>query len=228
MLAVLYLVFNEGYGRPDDQLAARGARLARLLVDLMPDEDEARGLLALVTFQLARRATRFDADGDLVPMEEQDRSQWDTVLIEEGRWHCAERRPAAARRAPTGCRPRSPHATRPPPTRSRRRGRGSSRSTTGCSPPSRRRRSGLNRAIAIGFRDGYDAGLAELDSLERSDGGVLRGYYLLPAARADFHRRAGRRADARRCYEEALALVVPEGAEARLIRRRLAELDASA
>jgi RNA polymerase sigma-70 factor, ECF subfamily len=75
VLAVLYLIFNAGYGQRDDHLAVEALRLARLLVELLPGEDEARGLLALVAFQVSRRSTRFDARGDLVPMEEQDRGR---------------------------------------------------------------------------------------------------------------------------------------------------------
>jgi RNA polymerase sigma-70 factor (ECF subfamily) len=78
----------------------------------------------------------------------------------------------------------------------------------------------LNRAIAVGFRDGYDAGLAELDTL---DGPPLAGYYLLPAARADFLRRLGRSNEAQRAYETALGLTPPHQPEWRLMQRRLAE-----
>jgi RNA polymerase sigma-70 factor, ECF subfamily len=85
VLAVLYLIFNEGYGRREDHLAVEALRLARLLVDLMPGDDEARGLLALIALQLSWRTTRFDARGELVPLEEQDRGRWDAALIEEGR-----------------------------------------------------------------------------------------------------------------------------------------------
>jgi RNA polymerase sigma-70 factor, ECF subfamily len=227
VLAVLYLVLNEGYGRQADQLARESLRLCRLVVRLMPDDDEARGLLALATFHLARRATRFDPFGDLVPMEEQDRSQWDTILVEEGRWHL--------RRAATGRRPPGPYRLQAEIAACH------ASAADAMSTPWARIVTlydgllaaqpspvvALNRAVAVGFRDGYDAALAELDALERSDGELLRGYYLLPAARADFHRRAGRPDDARRCYEEVLDLVVPDGAEARLIRRRLTELDSS-
>jgi RNA polymerase sigma-70 factor, ECF subfamily len=128
VLVVLYLIFNEGYGQLEDHLAVEALQLTRLLVDLMPGEDEARGLLALVTFQMARRSTRFDAHGDLVPMEEQDRSRWDAALMEHVR---------DIRRDPTDCRRRSLPAMprrqlrRPPP------GARSSPFTTLCSPPSR-------------------------------------------------------------------------------------------
>jgi RNA polymerase sigma-70 factor (ECF subfamily) len=228
VLAVLYLVLNEGYGREDDRLAGEALRLCRLVVRLMPDDDEARGLLALATFQLARRATRFDAAGDLVPMEEQDRGQWDAVLVEEGR--------RQLRRAATGARPPGPYRLQAEIAACHASAAGAestpwARIVTlydGLLAAQPSPVVGLNRAVAVGFRDGYDAGLAELDALERSDDGLLRCYYLLPAARADFHRRARRPDEARRWYDEALALVVPDGAEERLIRRRLSELDAPA
>jgi RNA polymerase sigma-70 factor, ECF subfamily len=218
VLAVLYLIFNEGYGHHDDHLIIEARRLIRLFVDLMPDEDEARGLLALVTFQTARRSTRFDADGDLVPMEEQDRSKWDTALVEEGLRHL--RRAASSGRPPGRYRLQaeisSCHATAP---------------DAGSTPwaaivplydallvaqPSPV--IALNRAIAVGFRDGYDAGLTELDAL---DGPALAGYYLLPAARADFLRRLSRSDEAQRAYETALRLTPSYQPEWRLLQRRL-------
>jgi RNA polymerase sigma-70 factor (ECF subfamily) len=221
VLAVVYLIFNEGYGQQEDYLATEALRLARVLVDLMPGDDEARGLLALVAFQMARRSTRFDARGDLVPMEEQDRSRWDAVLIEEGNWHL--------RRAASSGRPPGPYrlqahiaachsmaaaaeatawdtivtlydallAAQPSPVID------------------------LNRAIAIGFRDGYEAGLAALDAL---DAKALAGYYLLPAARADFLRRLGRNDEARRSYQLALELAPAGHPEQRLLQRRVNEL----
>ncbi len=227
VLAVVYLIFNEGYSRSDDHLAGEAMRLARLLVALMPAEDEVRGLLALITFQIARRATRFDAGGDLLPMEEQDRDRWDPALIAEGTWHL--------RRAASSGRPPGPywlqaqiaaaHATA-----------GSPQDTDWAqivalydallaaqpSPVV-----ALNRAVAIGFRDGYDAGLSALDALTAPgspDHRALEGYFLLPAARADFLRRLGRIEEARSAYLEALDLATG-GPEQRLLRRRLAELD---
>jgi RNA polymerase sigma-70 factor (ECF subfamily) len=221
VLAVLYLIFNAGYGQPEDHLAVEALRLARLLVDLMPGEDEARGLLALVTLQMARRATRFDSHGELVPMEEQDRSRWDAGLIEEGRRQL--RRAGRSGRVPGTYRLQAQiaacHATaataavtdwgtivglydallavQPSPVIA------------------------LNRAIAVGFRDGYQAGLRELDALDDT---VLDGYYLLPAARADLLRRLGRGDEARQAYLAALRLA-PEGQpEQRLLQRRLTEL----
>ena len=221
VLAVVYLIFNAGYGQSEDHLAVEGLRLARLLVDLMPGEDEVRGLLALITLQMARRATRFDPYGELAPMEEQDRSRWDAALIEQGLWQL--RRAERSGREPGTYRLQAQiaacHAT----------------AATAAATDWGRIVSlydallavqpspviALNRAIAVGFRDGYQAGLAELDALDTT---ALAGYYLLPAARADLLRRLGRNEQARQAYLAALRLA-PEGQpEQRLLRRRLAEL----
>jgi RNA polymerase sigma-70 factor (ECF subfamily) len=222
VLAVLYLIFNEGYGRADGHLSAEALRLTRLLVDLMPYEDEARGLLALVLLQEARRPTRFDTTGDLVPMEDQVRSRWDGAMIEEGCRHL--RRADVSGRPPGAYRLQAEiaecHATAP-----------DAESTPWArivslfdalllarpSPVI-----ALNRAIAVGFRDGYDEGLCELAMLDGLD-----GYALLPAARGDFLRRLGRRQEAREAYGEALGLT-PEGTpERRLLERRLVEVGLS-
>jgi RNA polymerase sigma-70 factor (ECF subfamily) len=221
VVAVVYLIFNEGYRQVDDYLAHEAGRLARLLVELMPDADEPRSLLALITLQMARRSTRFDADGELVPMEDQDRARWDAAAVDEAR---RELRRAAASGRPAGpyrlqaliaeC-----HATA-------RDGDATPWATivhlydallaVHPSPVV-----ALNRAIAVGFRDGWDAGLAELDAV---DARRLSSYYLLPAARADFLRRLGRHDDAAREYRIAADLAPPGGPEQRLLHRRLAEL----
>lgn len=220
VLAVLYLIFNEGYGRREDHLAVEALRLARLLVDLMPGDDEVRGLLALIALQLSRRSTRFDARGELVPMEEQDRGRWDAALIEEGR--------RQLRRATGSGRPPGPyrlqaeiaacHAT-PPAAEATAWGRivtlYDALLAAQPSPVV-----ALNRAIAVGFRDGWAAGLAALDALDAT---ALSDYYLLPAARADFLRRLGRDDQARHAYLAALDLV-PARPERRLLQRRLGEL----
>ena len=219
VLAVLYLIFNEGYGRSDGRLSAEAIRLTRLLVDLMPHEDEARGLLALMILQEARRATRFDVAGELVPMEEQDRRHWDRAAIDEGlrqlRRAGASGRPLGAYRLQAeiaAC-----HATAP---------------DAGSTPWGRIVRLfdalllvrpspviALNRAIAVGFRDGYDAGLGELAVV---DG--LEAYPSLPAARGDFLRRLGRHQEAGRAYREALRLTQDGTPERRLLERRLVEV----
>ena len=216
VLAVVYLVFNEGYGRLDDDLVVEAHRLAGLVVDLMPDEDEARSLLALVTLLLARRTTRFDAAGELVPMEEQDRSRWQPGLTEEGLAHL--RRASATGRPPGTYRLQAEIAAR----------HATAARTEDTEWPAivllydallvaqPSPVVALNRAVAIGFRDGPAAGLAALDDLDAS---ALAGYYLLPAARADFRRRLGDADAARASYTEALALV-PDGPERRFLERR--------
>jgi RNA polymerase sigma-70 factor, ECF subfamily len=221
VLAVLYLIFNEGHGQHEAHLAVEALRLARLLVDLMPREDEARGLLALVTFQMSRRSTRFDAHGDLVPMEEQDRSRWDAALIEEGHWQL--------RRAASSGRPPGPYRLQAQIAACHATAAAAEATAWGtivtlydallAAQPSPV--IALNRAIAVGFRDGYEAGLAALDAL---DAKALAGYYLLPAARADFLRRLGRGDDARRAYLAALQLAPAGQPEQRLLQRRLTEL----
>jgi RNA polymerase sigma-70 factor, ECF subfamily len=221
VLTVLYLVFNEGYGRPDDRLVVEARRLTAVLADLMPGEDEVHALGALLAFQASRRRARFDADGDLVPIDEQDRRRWDRDLIAEGARHLQRSarsgRPAgplrlqaeiAARHAGAAAPDLTPWdeivplydallAAQPSPVVA------------------------LNRAIAVGFRDGFAAGLAALDAV---DDDQLRRYHLLPAARADFLRRLGRSSEARAAYLTALDLVPPGGPEHRLLRRGLAQV----
>jgi RNA polymerase sigma-70 factor, ECF subfamily len=221
VLAVVYLIFNEGYGQQEDYLATEALRLARLLVDLMPAEDEARGLLALVAFQMSRRSTRFDARGDLVPMEEQDRGRWNAVLIEEGNWHL--RRAASSGRSPGPYRLQA-HIAACHSTAAAAEATAWGTIVTLYDALLAAQPSpviALNRAIAIGFRDGYETGLAALDAL---DAKALAGYYLLPAARADFLRRLGRSDEARRAYQAALELAPTGQPEQRLLQRRLTEL----
>lgn len=220
VLAVIYLVFNAGYGAPNGDLAAEALRLARLLVELLPDEDEARGLLALIMFQHARRATRFTTAGVAVPMEEQDRSVWDRLLIDEGRWHL--------RRAASTGRPPGPyqlqaaiagyHATAPDAGSTDWAAIVTHYDALLVAQPSPV--IALNRAVAVGFRDGPAAGLVELDSLA----GVpeLAAYHLAPATRANFLRRLGRTSEASAAYREARDLA-PTDADRRLLDRRLQE-----
>jgi RNA polymerase sigma-70 factor, ECF subfamily len=219
VLAVLYLIFNEGYGRSEGDLSAEAIRLARRLVDLMPHEDEARGLLALALLQDARRATRFDAAGDLVPMEDQVRSRWDRRMIEEG---CQQLRRASASGRPPGayrlqaeiaaCHSTASDAASTPWDRIV--DRFDALLLVAPSPVV-----ALNRAIAVGFRDGFDAGLCELAVLDGLD-----SYPLLPAARGDFLRRLGRSDEARRAYGDALGLTADDTPERRLLQRRLVEV----
>jgi RNA polymerase sigma-70 factor (ECF subfamily) len=221
VLAVVYLIFNEGYRQLDDYLAAEALRLARLLAGLMPGEDEARGLLALIIFQMARRSTRFDAHGDLVPMEDQDRSRWDAALIAEGQ---RQLRRAASVGRPPGPYQLQAHIAACHATAAAAEGTAWRTIVTLYDALLAAQPSpvvALNRAIAVGFRDGYEAGLAALDAL---DAPALAGYYLVPAARADFLRRLGRGAQARQAYQAALELLPASQPEQRLLRRRLTEL----
>ncbi|MFI7679036.1 RNA polymerase sigma factor [Actinophytocola sp. NPDC049390] len=221
VLAVLYLIFNEGYDEEDGRraLATEGIHLARTLVRLMPTEPEARGLLALMLLLEARRASRTD-DGVLVTLENQDRSRWDRALIAEGLATLDEalavRRsgPYQVQAAIAAC-----HAT--------------ARDAAATDWPqiaalytelARLAPSpvvDLNRAVAVAMAEGISAGLALVDELAES--GKLAGYHLLPATRADLLRRDGRPAEAATCYEQALELA-PTDAERRYLRRRLSEL----
>jgi RNA polymerase sigma-70 factor, ECF subfamily len=221
VLAVLYLIFNEGYGEEDERraLTAEAIRLTRVVVQLMPAEPEPRGLLALMLLHEARRATRTH-EGVLVTLEHQDRSRWDHALIAEGietlDAALAMRRagPYQLQAAIAAC-----HATAP-----------DAESTdwvqiaTLYSELARLAPSpvvDLNRAVAIAMADGIPAGLALVDELAAA--GRLEGYYLLPATRADLLRRAGRISEARVAYEEALELA-PTETERRYLSGRLYEL----
>lgn len=225
VLAVLYLLFNEGYAATAgadllrQRLTAEAIRLARVLAGLMPDEPEAVGLLALMLLHDARRAARSDAAGDLVPLEEQDRAAWDALQIDEGRalLEAALRRrragPYQVQAAIAAC-----HATAP--------------DAAATDWPQIALLYGelarlapspvvaLNRAVAVGMADGPAAGLALVDDL--ADDGMLAGYHLLPATRADLLRRLGRGAEAAAAYREALDLATTDP-ERRYLARRLAE-----
>jgi RNA polymerase sigma-70 factor (ECF subfamily) len=228
VLRVIYLVFNEGYAASSgdavvrQDLSAEAIRLGRLLVDLLP-EPEAQGLLALMLLHESRRAARTSAAGDVILLDEQDRSLWDRALIDEGiglvrrslesRRHGAYTIQAAISAV---------HADAP------------SAETTDWneivglyallarldpSPVIE-----LNRAVAVAMRDGPAAGLALVDAI--LDRGDLSDYRFAHAARADLCRRLGRLDDARDSYERALALTkqVPDR---RFIEMRLRQLQGS-
>ena len=210
VLAVVYLVFNEGYGGRVD-LASEAIRLGRALSELMPDEPEARGLLALMLLHDARRDARF-ADGELIVLDKQDRSRWDSSQIAEGRLQL-ERALASRGRGPYVVQAAiaALHTEEPRDRVQIAALYGELSRLTG-SPVVE-----LNRAVAVAEAGSPAAGLAALDVLE------LDGYRYFHVARADLLRRVGRVGEAREAYGRALALV-PEGPERRLLERRLAEL----
>src|ERR1700733_1188024 len=225
VLRVIYLVFNEGYSASsgDDLLqpdiSAEAIRLARLLLELLP-EPEVQGLLALLLLQDSRRSARTTLEGDLIPLEEQDRSLWNRASIAEG---CDLVRQALHSRrfgvytlqaaiAAVHAESRSPQETdwaeiaglygallrlRPSPIIQ------------------------LKRAGAVAMRDGPEAGCVLIDPLLDQRG--LGRYHLAHAAKADLLRRLGRLAEAKASYEIALALTQQEP-EQRFVKRRLAEI----
>ncbi|MGH9030970.1 MAG: RNA polymerase sigma factor [Acidimicrobiia bacterium] len=228
VLAVLYLLFNEGYAATAgadlvrQNLCAEAIRLGRMLVELMPDEPEALGLLALMLLHDARRGARVDTAGDLIPLEEQDRTRWDTPTIEEG----AGLLDAALRRRRPGpyqlqAAIAASHATAPEAADTDWAEIAALYGELARVVPSPVVE--LNRAVAVAMADGPAVGLALVEELEAS--GQLPDYHLLPATRADLLRRLGRNADASAAYREALALAATD-AERRYLTRRLAETTA--
>jgi RNA polymerase sigma-70 factor (ECF subfamily) len=225
VLAVLYALFNEGYGASAGAdlvrrgLCAEAIRLARLLAELMPDEPEALGLLALMVLHHARHTARVDDLGDLVTLEDQDRARWDTAAIGQA----CEILDAAIRLGRPGpyqlmAAIASCHACAP-----------NSAATDWTEIAALYERLSqlvptpvvaLNRAVAVAMADGPVAGLRLVAELEHS--GALSGYYLLPATRADLLRRLGRNDQAASSYRRALELA-PTDAERRYLARRLAE-----
>jgi RNA polymerase sigma-70 factor (ECF subfamily) len=224
VLHTLYLVFNEGYSatRGDSlirrELCDEAIRLTRELVAALPAEPEALGLLALMQLHHARRDSRETAEGDLVPLEEQDRARWHAAEIAEG-VAALDRALLAKRRGPyqlqaavaaLHCTAKTAAETdwlqieflyrallelEPGPTVA------------------------LNYAVAVAMSKGIDRGLRCLVGLDAE----LADYHLLPAARADLLRRAGRNAEAALAYEKALELV-KNGQERRYLERRLREV----
>jgi RNA polymerase sigma-70 factor (ECF subfamily) len=224
VLQVIYLVFNEGYSASAGEshtrsdLSGEAIRLGRLLADLLP-EPEVIGLLALMLLQESRRVARTSPAGDLILLEEQDRSLWNRDQIAEGK--------ALMERALTSRRP-GPYTLQ------------AAIATAHADAPNAAATDWvriaelydvlvrmepspvveLNRAVAVAMRDGPEAGLALIDGiLTRGD---LADYHLAHAARADLCRRAGRTAEARASYEMALTLARQEP-ERRFLERRLVE-----
>jgi RNA polymerase sigma-70 factor (ECF subfamily) len=226
VLRVIYLVFNEGYSASSGEsltravLSAEAIRLGRLLAELLP-EPEALGLLALMLLQESRRAARTSPAGDLILLEDQDRSLWNAEYIAEGS-ALVEQSLRSRRFGPYTLQAAiaAVHA------------HAASAAATDWaeivgiydvllhaepSPVVE-----LNRAVAVAMRDGPAAGLALVDGLLAQ--GELDGYHLAHSARADLCRRLGRTAEARAAYERAYALTLQEP-ERRFLERRLRELD---
>lgn len=220
VLATVYLVYNEGHTASTGaelvrtDLAAEAVRLARLLVELMPDEPEALGLLALLLLSEARRPARVGPDGALVRLADQDRSVWDRALIAEG--HELVRR-CIRRNAPGPYQFQAAIAAVHADAATAQATDWAQIVTLydqllalGRNPVV-----SLNRAVALAERDGPEAGLAAIDAVADE----LPRYHLLHAARAELLVRLGRPAEARSVFEEALALTANE-AERRHLRTR--------
>jgi RNA polymerase sigma-70 factor (ECF subfamily) len=225
VLRVIYLVFNEGYAASSGAMVTRhdlsgeAIRLGRLLVELLP-EPEALGLLALMLLQDSRRAARTSESGELILLDDQDRSLWDRDQIAEGS-RLVERAQPSRRFGPymiqaaiAGVHANAPVAAAT--DWAEIVGLYDVLSRVDPSPVI-----ALNRAVAVAMRDGPAAGLALIDAI--LDRGDLLDYRLAHAARAELCRRLGRTADARASYERALALARQEP-ERRFLERRLVEL----
>jgi RNA polymerase sigma factor (sigma-70 family) len=227
VLAVVYLVFNEGYAAHTGEalvrheLCGEALRLGEMLLDLMPGEPEVLGLVALMELQASRAAARTDADGNLVLLADQDRSRWDRERIGRGFAHLdraglLERAGAyqlQAAIAACHARAASWEATDWPMIVAHY------QALAGVAPSPV---IDLNLAVAIGLADGPEAGLSALDRLDAS---ALSGYHLLPAARADFLRRLGRWAEAAGEYRRALEMAENTREQA-FLAARLAECEA--
>jgi RNA polymerase sigma-70 factor (ECF subfamily) len=204
VLAVVYLIFNEGYtASSGDRLAradlcAEAIRLGRVLAELMPDEPEVKGLLALMLLTESRRAARTTPDGALVPLADQDRSRWDRALIAEGQAlvrQCLRR--AQPGRYQIQAAINAVHSDAPIAAATEWAQILALYDQLLAIAPSPV--AALNRAVAVAEVDGPAAALDLVDALD------LSGYYLFHAIRADLLRRLGRRAEAEAAYETAIA-----------------------
>jgi RNA polymerase sigma-70 factor, ECF subfamily len=226
VLSVLYLIFNEGYvgstgpGLVRGELCDEAIRLARLLAGLMPDEAEVLGLLALMLLIDSRRSARVDSAGQMLTLEEQDRSLWDEKLIAEGT-ALVERAGRMRRPGPYQVQAAiaALHAESPSPADTDWRQIALLYERLLHLQPTPIVR--LNRAAAIGMASGPEEGLRLMEDIAADD--ALSGYYLAHAARADLLRRAGRSPEAAAAYKRAIELC-PNAVELSYLKRRLAEV----
>ncbi|HSD02946.1 MAG TPA: DUF6596 domain-containing protein [Gaiellales bacterium] len=211
VLAVVYLIFNAGYGGRNE-LAGEAIRLGTALAELMPDEPEVHGLLALMLLHDARRDARFDA-GEVIPLEDQKSSLWDRGQIEAGR-AVLDRALALRGRGPYVVQAAiaSLHADEPRDWHEIAALYGELSRLTGSAVVE------LSRAVAVAEADGPEAGLRIVDGLDLAD------YHYLHATRGELLRRLGQTGEARAAYQQALELV-HDDAERRLIERRLADIE---
>jgi RNA polymerase sigma-70 factor (ECF subfamily) len=229
VMVVVYLVFNEGYAASfgerlvRHELCEQAIRLGRMLVELLSDHAEPKGLLALMLLHDSRRMTRLDEAGDLVLLEDQDRARWDRAQIREG----ARLVEAALRE---GRRPPGPYALQAAIAAVH------AQAATAAETDWRQIAAlyglliqvhpspvvELNRAVAVAMSDGVERGLELVDALDRR--GELAAYHVLPIARAELLRRLDRRDEAAKSYRRALAMVGND-AERRHLEKRLREIE---
>jgi RNA polymerase sigma-70 factor (ECF subfamily) len=223
VLAVVYLIFNEGYAASRgerlvrEDLCAEAIRLGRLLRELLPREPEVRGLLALMLLNESRRPARVDERGELVLLAQQDRAKWDRALVAEGR-HLARESPAVNRPGPYQIQAAIQAVHADAPSAARTDWRAIVRLYDELLAVAPTPVVALNRAAALAEVEGAARALALVDALD------LAQYYLFHAVRADLLRRLDRVEDARRAYDEAIARA-GNAAERAFLEKRRDDLD---